>query len=110
MQGRGAGSYPTGAAVLSDVSALSHGYKYEFKKHVQKHATDFTNDVFLNIYFRYNSADDLSKIKFTEIKEQYTGEGYHYVVGKINLKNIIENKTYILQHKLFLALVDDVVS
>ena len=30
LQGRGAGSLPTGAAVLSDISALSHGYKYEF--------------------------------------------------------------------------------
>jgi homoserine dehydrogenase len=110
LQGRGAGSYPTGAAVLSDISALSHGYKYEYKKHVQKHAADFTNDIFLYVYFRYNSDSDLTKIKFTEIKEQYTGNGYHYVVGKINLQNIIDNRTYILQHNLFLALIDDVVS
>ena len=110
LQGRGAGSYPTGAAVLSDISALSHGYKYEYKKHVQKHATDFTSDVFLNVYFRYNSANDLTKIKFTEIKEQYTSDTYHYVVGKVNLKNIIDNRSYILQHNLFVALVDDVIN
>lgn len=31
--GKGAGSLPTGAAVLSDISALSYQYKYEYKKH-----------------------------------------------------------------------------
>ncbi len=30
--GKGAGSLPTGSAVLSDVSALRYGYKYEYKK------------------------------------------------------------------------------
>ena len=110
LQGRGAGSYPTGAAVLSDISALSHGYKYEYKKHVQKHATDFTNNVFLNVYFRYNTDVDLTKIKFTEIKEQYTSKEYSYVVGKLNLQYLIDNKDFILKNKLFVSLVDDVVS
>ena len=110
LQGRGAGSYPTGAAVLSDISALSHGYKYEYKKHVQKHASDFTNNVFLNVYFRYNTAADLTKIKFTEIKEQYTSKEYSYVVGKLNLQYLIDNKEFILKNKLFVSLVDDVVS
>ncbi|HXU26641.1 MAG TPA: homoserine dehydrogenase [Bacteroidia bacterium] len=110
LQGRGAGSYPTGAAVLSDISALSHGYKYEYKKHVQKHASDFTNNVFLNVYFRYNTAADLTKIKFAEIKEQYTSKEYSYVVGKLNLQYLIDNKEFILKNKLFISLVDDVVS
>jgi len=110
LQGRGAGSYPTGAAVLSDISALSHGYKYEYKKHVQKHASDFTNNVFLNVYFRYNTAADLTKIKFTEIKEQYTSKEYSYLVGKLNLQYLIDNKEFILKNKLFISLVDDVVS
>ena len=110
LQGRGAGSYPTGAAVLSDISALSHGYKYEYKKHVQKHASDFTNNVFLNVYFRYNTAADLTKIKFAEIKEQYTSKEYSYVVGKLNLQYLIDNKDFILKNKLFVSLVDDIVS
>jgi homoserine dehydrogenase len=110
LQGRGAGSYPTGAAVLSDISALSHGYKYEYKKHVQKHASDFTNNVFLNVYFRYNTAADLTKIKFVEIKEQYTSKEYSYVVGKLNLQYLIDNKDFILKNKLFVSLVDDVVN
>ncbi len=110
LQGRGAGSYPTGAAVLSDISALSHGYKYEFKKYSQKQAPVFTNDVLLQIYLRYNKADDLGKFEFTEISEKYTSNDYHYIVGKINLKNLIKNKTYILQQQIFVSLVEERVT
>ncbi|MBA3680132.1 MAG: homoserine dehydrogenase [Bacteroidetes bacterium] len=107
LQGKGAGSYPTGAAVLSDISALSHGYKYEYKKHVQKHASDFTNDVFINVYFRYNSIIDLDKIEFDEITEKYTGTDYNYIVGKVNLQTLITNRDYILKNNLFISLVND---
>ena len=34
--GKGAGSYPTGSAVLSDVSALTYDYRYEYKKRHQE--------------------------------------------------------------------------
>jgi homoserine dehydrogenase len=110
LQGRGAGSYPTGAAVLSDISALSHGYKYEFKKYAQKHAPSFTNDVDIEVYFRYNSSEDLKHIVFNEISEKYTGKDYHYVVGKVNLKTIIANRDYILKNNLFVSLVNEKVS
>jgi homoserine dehydrogenase len=110
LQGRGAGSYPTGAAVLSDISALSHGYKYEFKKYTQKHKPQFTNDVLLDVYFRYSSVLDLEKIEFTEIKEKYTGSDYNYVVGKVKLQTLIKERGYILSNNLFISLVNDSVS
>ena len=110
LQGRGAGSYPTGAAVLSDISALSHGYQYEFKKYAQKKAPIFTNDVLIEAYLRYNTAEDLKQIAFDEITEKYIGKDYHYIVGKINLKNLIANRAYILKHQLFISLVDEKVS
>ncbi len=110
LQGRGAGSYPTGAAVLSDISALSHGYKYEFKKYAQKHAPIFTNDVLLHVYLRYNSSTDLKQIEFSEINEEYTSSDYHYVVGKVNLKNLIKNRDYILKNNVFVSLVEENVS
>lgn len=109
LQGKGAGSYPTGAAVLSDISALSHGYKYEYKKHVQKHASDFTNDVLINVYFRYNSIIDLDKIEFIEISEKYNGGEYNYIVGKVNLQTLLNNRDYILKNNLFISLVNDTI-
>jgi len=110
LQGRGAGSYPTGSAVLSDISALSYGYRYAFKKHVQEHASGFTNDVVIEIYLRYNSPLDLEKIRFQEIKETYTGNDYNYITGKINLQSLIDQKGYILQNNLFVSLLNDKIS
>ena len=110
LQGRGAGSLPTGAAVLSDISALSHGYRYEFKKFVQKKAPVFTNDVLVYAYLRYTSPKDLERIEFSEVTERYTGSDYHYVVGKVNLKNLIANRDYILHNRLFLSLVEETVT
>jgi homoserine dehydrogenase len=110
LQGRGAGSYPTGAAVLSDISALSHGYKYEYKKHVQKHASDFTNDVIVEVYFRYNSNSDIEKITFDEVSEKYNSGDYNYIVGKVNLQTLLTSRNYILKNKLFISLVNDKIS
>ena len=110
LQGRGAGSYPTGAAVLSDISALSHGYKYEFKKYSQKQAPVFTNDVLLHVYLRYNSPVDLKQIEFKEINEEYTSSDYHYIVGKVNLKNLIKNRDYILKNNIFVSLVEESIT
>lgn len=110
LQGRGAGSYPTGAAVLSDISALSHGYKYEYKKHVQKHASDFTNDVVVEVYFRYNSNADIEKITFDEVSEKYNSGDYNFIVGKVNLQTLLTNRDYILKNKLFVSLVNDKIS
>lgn len=110
LQGKGAGSYPTGAAVLSDISALSHGYKYEYKKHVQKHASNFTNDVLVNVYFRYNSIIDLNKFEFDEINEKYNGTDYNYIIGKVNLQALLKNRDYILKNNLFISLVNDTVT
>ncbi|MES2678456.1 MAG: homoserine dehydrogenase [Bacteroidota bacterium] len=107
LQGRGAGSYPTGAAVLSDISALSHGYGYEYKKHRQARPLSFTNAVFLNVYLRYNTILDLEKIEFDEIYEKYESADYNYVVGKIALTTLIAEKEFIFQNRLFVALIND---
>lgn len=109
LQGRGAGSYPTGAAVLSDISALSYGYKYEYKKYRQDASVKLSNNVLLQVYFRYKVLSDLVHVEFEEVQEQYTSSDYSYVVGKVNLQTLLKESDYIRQHKLFLALVSDQV-
>lgn len=110
LQGKGAGSYPTGAAVLSDVSALSHGYKYEFKKYGQQQKPVLTNNVLVKVYLRYNTREDLERLPFSEVSESYTGRHYHYIVGTINLQILLAQRAYILKHKLFVALADEDVA
>jgi homoserine dehydrogenase len=107
LQGRGAGSYPTGAAVLSDISALSYGYKYEYKKYLQGTPTQLSNKVLLQVYFRYKALPDLGHLEFEEVQEQYTSSDYSYVVGKINLQTLLNARDYIAENGLFIALVND---
>jgi homoserine dehydrogenase len=110
LKGRGAGGNPTGAAVLSDISALSYGYKYEYKKQKQSPDLKFTNNALVKVYLRYNTDADLKKFEFRNISEQYTGGEYHYVVGTIELNNIIKNKSYLIQNKLFIGIIGEEIN
>lgn len=110
LKGKGAGSLPTGSAVLSDVSALSYGYKYEYKKYFQNKVPVFTNDVFIEIYLRFHASINIDVIKFDEIRERYIGRNYNYVIGKIKLENLIVNREFILSNSIFISLVNENVS
>jgi homoserine dehydrogenase len=87
--GKGAGSHPTGSAVLSDISALTYDYKYEYKKLLQGVKLQHTNELFLDVYLRFKDDKVLSELKFETIEEQYRGNGYQYVVGKIKLSTLV---------------------
>lgn len=105
--GKGAGGNPTGSAVLSDISALSYGYRYEYKKFKQNKDIKLNNNILIDIYLRYNTADDLNKIKFESINEKYSSGNYNYVIGRINLKQLIANRDYIQKENLFFASVGE---
>ncbi len=110
LQGKGAGSHPTGAAVFSDISALSYGYRYEYKKHLQKQAFHFSNDVELTVYLRYQSQEDLDILGFTQILQRFEGGTYNYVTGKVPLDSLIRHKAYLSANKLFVSLLNDSVN
>jgi len=88
--GKGAGGHATGSAVLSDISANSYGYKYEYKKKGQKGITSYTRDIELEVYFRYKNDIDLEKLNFSEIRESYVGKEYKYVIGTLSLQRLFE--------------------
>ena len=101
--GKGAGGHPTGSAVLSDISALRYHYKYEYKKHLQNQDLTYTNDVNLEVYLRYYKDEDLKTLQFSEVKEKYYGNDYNYVVGTLNLKNLVEASDEIKQKDIFIV-------
>jgi homoserine dehydrogenase len=104
--GKGAGSYPTGSAVLSDVSALSYGYRYEFKK-LSKNLTgnggkklSLDTKFDLTLYIRYDKEEDLQVIEIKEVIEQYLSPNTKYIIARvsfISLFNIMnrENKLFV---------------
>ncbi|KGO93771.1 homoserine dehydrogenase [Flavobacterium subsaxonicum] len=89
--GRGAGSYPTASAVLSDISALSYDYRYEYKKIYREENLKLTDDVELKVLLRHKKEDsEALKLKFNTVEEAYTNHDSGYLTGNITLSNLKE--------------------
>jgi homoserine dehydrogenase len=104
--GKGAGGHPTGSAVLSDIAALRYGYQYEYKKAKESKGLNFTNNIELNVYLRYEDEHLVEALNFINIKERYYSGTYKYVIGKINLQDLINNQSQIAADKAFVAFAD----
>jgi homoserine dehydrogenase len=90
FSGKGAGGHPTGSAVLSDISANSYGYRYEYKKFQQGTVQNYTRDYRIEIYLRYKNERDRELFNFEEISEQFSSKAYNYVIGVVNLSRLYE--------------------
>ena len=101
--GKGAGGHPTGSAVLSDITALRYDYRYEYKKHLDAQELHYTTNVDIKVYFRYTDENILENIAFKNISERFYGEDYKYVIGHLNLQEIIDKRELINQPGYFLA-------
>ena len=86
--GKGAGGYPTGSAVLSDISALTYHYKYEYKKTRQVSDLILSSDFNIKIYLRFTDPSLIDKNDFNEILEEYRAKENHYIIGEINFEKL----------------------
>ncbi|MBE6213645.1 MAG: homoserine dehydrogenase [Rikenellaceae bacterium] len=103
MFGRGAGGYPTGSAVLSDITACLYDYKYEYKKRNDSQLPEYTLDHTFRVYFRYEDVADLELVKFEEVYENYTSADYKYVVGRVSLANLHSVQDELRKRNIFIA-------
>lgn len=104
MFGKGAGSHPTGSAVLSDITAMSYNYKYEYKKRKFTNQPQHTNDVIVKAYFRYTQANVPDLLPLQSIEEQYTGPDFQYTVGFVKLSDLLKTKDILRKFEVFMAL------
>ena len=91
FKGKGAGAFPTAAAVLSDIAALRYNYRYEYKKVQDGNDTRLTNDYYLKVYA---GSDDITKIEerdFEWIEEQRNDYHYNSIVGVIHAQKLFNN-------------------
>ncbi len=86
--GKGAGSFPTASAVLSDLSALRYDYKYEYKKLNNKTAGDLTNDFFLRVYVSFEGLFQVPHERFERIEEWSSSENRCHVIGIIKFSKL----------------------
>lgn len=84
--GKGAGSYPTASAVLSDISALKFDYRYEYRKSADAGNLDFTTDFYLKVYASSPYAEVLDEIPFFSVDEVYQSQDYAYQTGWLHFE------------------------
>nr|HPH25109.1 homoserine dehydrogenase [Chitinophagaceae bacterium] len=82
--GKGAGSFPTASAVLSDISALRYDYKYEYKKRYQFVENELNNNFYLKVYVSFDEVKQIRKEEFEWIEEFHSGQQRSYLVGVIH--------------------------
>jgi homoserine dehydrogenase len=89
IEGKGAGNHPTASAVLSDISALTYDYRYEYKKVNQQSGLHLTNDFFVEVLVSFGDEVQIDEDEFAEISEHYHSKGKNFLVGKIHFEKLI---------------------
>lgn len=88
--GKGAGSHPTASAVLSDISALSYDYRYEYKKSKQNTHVSLTNDVAVDIFVSHVPGISIAEKEFIDVYERYQAIDENYLIGRIGFNQLIQ--------------------
>src|SRR5690606_22118442 len=89
--GKGAGSFPTASAVLSDISALRYQYKYEYKKLYHHVPNELNEDFYLRAYVSFDDWKYIPREKFEWIEEWHANEDRKYLVGVLSFKELKNN-------------------
>ena len=89
--GKGAGSFPTASAVLSDLSALRYQYKYEYKKLYHHTPHELTNDFYIRVYVSFDDWKYIPRDRFEWIEEWHAETDRKYLIGVIHFREISQS-------------------
>jgi len=87
--GKGAGSYPTASAVLSDISALKFDYSYEYRKSEESNDLQLSNDFYVKIYVGAKYSELMDEIPFYNVEEVYQSLEYSYQTGWVHYEELV---------------------
>ncbi len=97
LTGKGAGSHPTGSAVLSDISALTYNYRYGYKKLKKflqingKDAVAFKlldNEFSIKVYVRFSNKSEIEKLEIVSIEEEYKSAKNNYIIATVKFNSL----------------------
>jgi homoserine dehydrogenase len=86
--GKGAGSFPTASAILSDISALRYQYKYEYKKLYHHQPHELSENVFLRVYVSFDDWELIPRERFEWIEEWHAQEKRKYLIGVVSFETL----------------------
>lgn len=86
--GKGAGSFPTASAVLSDISALRYNYKYEYKKLYHHIPHELTNEFYVKVYVSFDDWKFIPRDKFEWIEEWHAVAERKYLIGVLPVQEL----------------------
>ncbi len=89
--GKGAGSFPTASAILSDISALRYDYRYEYKKLYHHKPGELTDDFYVRTYISYHDIKNIPKHEFEWIEEYHSGQERSWFIGVIHFTKLKNN-------------------
>jgi homoserine dehydrogenase len=91
--GKGAGSFPTASAVLSDIAALRYDYRYEYKKLYHHKPHTLTNELYLRVYVSFDDWRYIPREQFEWIEEWHANEARKYLVGVLHF-NVLKETSW----------------
>ena len=106
--GKGAGSFPTASAVLSDIAALRYQYRYEYKKLYHHQPHELSYDIFLRVYVSFDDINLIPKDRFEWIEEWHANEDRKYLVGVLSFDEL-KNNNWWRENNTSLVLTPDPV-
>ncbi|HXB92547.1 MAG TPA: homoserine dehydrogenase, partial [Puia sp.] len=86
--GKGAGSFPTASAVLSDLSALRYQYKYEYKKLYHHIPHELTDDFYVRVYVSFDDLKYIPKERFEWVEEWHSDSDRKYLIGVVHFREL----------------------
>ena len=100
--GKGAGSHPTGSAVMADVVASLGDFSYMYHKLKSKNKPVYSTDATVSVYLRYPNSFDMAKLDFDSIDSQIKGYNSSVISGNISLKQLIKHVELLKQNNVSL--------
>ena len=104
--GKGAGSFPTASAVLSDIAALRYNYKYEYKKLFHHRPHELTTNYYLKVYVSFDDWKYIPREEFEWIEEWHAQAARKYLIGVLHVSKLT-TKPWWKEHNTSLILTPD---
>ncbi len=102
FRGRGAGGFPTGSALLSDLAALQGGYRYPYRKHRLNGHTLLDENISLKMYARAPHSVSGGILPFDRIESTEHGGEYCSIIGHITLKKLKQQAKRLHEQGVFI--------